>query len=72
MIRGLDYMYTAGTKKKYMNLLTTHEPIKREERNIEEAYKSKAGSIENSALNREATKKGNVHLTVLNSHCFCC
>ena len=64
-------MYTAGTKK-YMNLLTTQEPIKIKEMNIEEAYKSKAGSIANSGLNREATKKGNVHLTVLNSHCFCC
>jgi len=41
-----------------MNLLTTHEPIKIEERNIEEAYKSKAGSTANSGLNREATKKG--------------
>jgi len=55
-----------------MHLLTTQEPIKREKRNIEEAYKSKAGSIENSALNREGTKKGNAHLTVLSSHCFSC
>jgi len=55
-----------------MNLLTTQEPIKIKEMNIEEAYKSKAGSIANSDLNREATKKGSVHLTVLSSHCFSC
>ena len=72
MIRGSDYIYTAGTLKKHASVNHTGANKEREERNIEEAYKSKAGSIENSALNREGTKKGNVHLTVLNSHCFCC